>query len=631
MATSWSVNENDWQNEDLSNDRRRISILEDTVRPDLAKKYSDAFYITDTNGNIVAKIFASGIQAVEYLTKNGRTLTSLLGDKVDVVEGKGLSSNDYVSDDKNIVRFLDSLKDGLYLVDNNNNIMFKCDSNGLDTALIGQNLKRIIMNTIGYSDDARYLDAFYITDPSGNIIFSASSQGVNFLGKNKDKEVVDDGYKQSDIVYNLYYGRSLSYHGTCADSDSRYTNLMFDLSSYGSPASMLLNITDDIIDNQQALDALFLGFCPALASNNIVLANRALTTFLYEQNGIDRGWKDEENLEPNYQYQFLGCNPANVTTWAGLADSNGLPYKRLLASVRYAKKFAEEMGKTFSVGSICYLQAEDTNGNSPKTRYDCVWVIASKLNHDIKAITGQSDDIYFITYQVASGQGEDGAYNHNSFADLDIWLNDEPAPEDYVLDSLAAQYLPSGYELIDRKQIQAGPIMCALDYRSVDVGGDDYTHATEKSYHAMAAQYGLQMKACMYDRKPLKPIHVLSCSVSEFGTKYSIRLKMYVPVKPLVFDTSHEALYSARANSANYGFTLLNNNNTDIIESVEIIRGDEIKIVVSENPSGLTLYYARDGWMHGGNLRDSRNIVYNDHTLGDYRMYNWCPIFKVEL
>lgn len=507
-------------------------------------------------------------------------------DKVDKVQGKQLSTNDFTDDDKDIISYLKQFK-----------------------------------------------DSFYITDSNGYVLFQANRNGINYVGKNSgggDSPIVDDGYKQSDIVYNMYYGRSLSYHGTCATEDSRYTNLAFRLSSYGTPESMLLNVTSDIIDNQTAMDNLFLGFREAPASNNIILANRALTMFLKQQNGIDDEWKDEEDLEPNYQYQFLGCNPGEVATWGELADSDGLYYKRLLASVRYAKQFADEMGRTFSVGCICYAQAEDTySGAIPKQRYDCVWVLASKLNVDIKAITGQTDDIFFITYQVASYDSH--LYINNAYGDLAIWLNDEVAPVDYVLDETAATKMPADYPLINRKQIQAGPIMCALDYRAVTSGGDDHIHATQGSYHAMAAQYAIQMKACMYDQKPLKPIHVESYTITPWNNKYIVRLKMYVPVKPLVVDTEHRNLYSARATSPNLGFTMLNGSNVDIIESVEVVRGEEIKIITTENPSGKTLHYAKDGWEHGGNIRDSRDIVYNDSTIGDYYMYNWCPIFKLDL
>jgi hypothetical protein len=148
----------------------------------------------------------------------------------------------------------------------------------------------------------------------------------------------------------------------------------------------------------------------------------------------------------------------------------------------------------------------------------------------------------------------------------------------------------------------------------------------------MAAQYGLQMKRCMYDQKPIKPIHVVSHSISYWKNgKYIIRLKMHVPVKPLVFDMSGGEVYSGRAlgSAGNYGFSLLNNNDIDIIEDVEIVRGEEIKIITNADPSGLTLYYAKDGWEHGGNLRDSQDIIYNDVALGDYYMYNWCPTFKI--
>ncbi len=472
-------------------------------------------------------------------------------------------------------------------------------------------------------------DEFSISDSRGNVVAFFDKEGLHHVGESKQMSgtLLDSGNTRTDVVYNILYGQSLSYHGQITQGADMHTCLQFDTTTGNY---MLLELTNDVLNDQSQVDAYFKGLIPSktnISGTGIAHANRMFMELLRDENGIDIDFDEEGN--PRFYFQLLGCSAGEVSSWGGLTNPAGALYRRLLESVRQAKKFAEQENKTFSVGCVCYMQGENgaDKNDSIKAMYDKLWVLATNLNNDIKNITGQQNDILFSPYQVASTVGNGVSAIAVPMAQLQLSIDSGSAPEGYTLDAAAQAYYRSDIPLTDRKNIVMGAIMNSLDYSS----SSDHVHATQHSYIAAGAQWGVQLKRSLYDEQAITPIHVAAHNVSQRADgSYMIVLKFHVPVKPLLFDTGHNECQSARATSEFYGFRLPNSAGTDIITGVFLRRGEEILIITNENPAGLKLTYAVDGWESGGNLRDSQNIQYNMGGF-NYTVHNWCPTFELTL
>lgn len=98
---------------------------------------SNTFYVVDSTGNVVCKIDANGVSTVDVKVKKNGNLTSVLSlitNKVDKIQGKGLSTNDFTDEFKNkiseIIRNEDFYDDEFYICDANGYVAFKVDSDG---------------------------------------------------------------------------------------------------------------------------------------------------------------------------------------------------------------------------------------------------------------------------------------------------------------------------------------------------------------------------------------------------------------------------------------------------------------------------------------------------------------------
>ena len=241
------------------------------------------------------------------------------------------------------------------------------------------------------------------------------------------------------------------------------------------------------------------------------------------------------------------------------------------------------------------MECEGESTDTIKRFYDKLWVTFSNLNHDIKEITGQSKDIVFMTYQMASVNAVANPGTHIALAQLQISLDKGLAPVDYVIDSVPAGYLKAGVELMNRDNIHLGAVLYPLDASS-----PGNLHATNNSYLAIGTQFGIQAKRCIADENPIEPIYTIYTNIeSRLDGKYIVTVKFHVPSPPLVLDTSGVECQNSRGYVEKYGFSILNSSNVEIIENVYLRRGEELILICSQNPSGLTLTYAKDGWDSG--------------------------------
>jgi len=140
----------------------------------------------------------------------------------------------------------------------------------------------------------------------------------------------------------------------------------------------------------------------------------------------------------------------------------------------------------------------------------------------------------------------------------------------------------------------------------------------------------VQAKRVICDNNPIPAILPKTWTVTaKIGGGYLLEMTFDVPVKPLVFDVSGSEYCNVKGVQPNFGFSILNGTSVEIINNVALSRQDKVIISCTENPTGLTLWYAKTGIYGGGNLRDSQgeNIQINLFGLST-KVHNWTPIFK---
>lgn len=278
------------------------------------------------------------------------------------------------------------------------------------------------------------------------------------------------------------------------------------------------------------------------------------------------------------------------------------PYTKFIEEISYAFKKSKERGWEFSVPAVCWMQGESDIVDYPDTDYKVMFhQMYHNLNSDIKAITGQDNDIRIILYQsnvITKGE----KYKANNY------------------DCLEAHTPEMQMELVrDDSLIWAsGPV-----YHYSFVNESLHIDAiSQKRIGYLAAKSILGLLRHKERFRGLVPTQT-----KIFGNE--IHIGFNVPCPPLCFDTISVKKID------HYGFNVINNNNVDIISNVEL-RQDSVIITCKESPQNCKIRYAingefqKSGWRIGprGNLRDSQgksNII----TINgkNYPQHNWCYQF----
>lgn len=551
----------------------------------LGEILDDEFAITDKKGNVILRVNSSGINYV------GR--------------------EDEVSSLKTIIERLKSVS-----TENELNFIITDFIGNIIAAITEKGLRTVDANLTSADD-------FYITDKNGNIAFSVTNNGVNFIGKGESgagTSIIEGNYP-SDIVMNILYGQSLTQQGSYSGKEDLYSILSF------KNGNSLTGLTNP--DEVEACNTYFGSQFIAAKNTGLATAmgftNKVWMELLKKENGINISMK--EGTTPYFDFQLIGSVPGNPgDSWASLVNNNGVQYKRLLKSVEYAKNIALSNSCTFRVGTLSWMQGENSSDktNSLKLYYDKLWIIFSNINADIKNITGQEEDVRFITYQMASHkspvQVESGATDGTPLALLQIGLDKGLAGEGYELEASVKSYLRT--TLINRDFIFSGPTLYPYEHKT------DGVHMVNDSYHKVGALFGIISKRIVTDKEDWMPIYPIShTSIKRSDNKYLLVIKFNVPTPPLAFDFTN-----VKGEQPNYGFSIKNNSQQEIIENVSLKRDDTINILCKENPNSLYLYYAESGTQGGGNLRDSQgNAIITDINGQPYACHNWAPIFKYQL
>lgn len=270
------------------------------------------------------------------------------------------------------------------------------------------------------------------------------------------------------------------------------------------------------------------------------------------------------------------------------------PYNKFIAEIAHANHEAKRRGWEFYVPAVCWMQGESDIVEYPGYDYkEYFHRMHNDLNTDIKAVTGQKDDIRIISYQtttVTKGlrykpNNYDGTEARTPNAQMElirddslIWASGPTYPYDFVNESL-----------------------------HIDAVG-------QKSIGLLAAKSAMGIL-----RNEKRNIGLVPIKYEVVGN--DIRILFNVPEPPLCFDTINVR------KADNYGFNVIRKDDTDIISDV-LIEQNTVVVKCTESPSGCKLRYGINGdFLKGGrrcgprgNLRDSQAII-----------SNWCFLFELEI
>src|SRR5262249_20635332 len=138
--------------------------------------------------------------------------------------------------------------------------------------------------------------------------------------------------------------------------------------------------------------------------------------------------------------------------------STGRAYKATLFEASAIKRLAAARGQTYGIGAIVLTHGETDSGN---TGYEAAMVqLWSDYNHDLKAITGQSQTIPLITSQQHAFAFVAGQRSGASAATLAEWKVGVDNPNNIICAGPKYQYpyasdnvhlVTRGYELLGEK------------------------------------------------------------------------------------------------------------------------------------------------------------------------------------
>lgn len=380
----------------------------------------------------------------------------------------------------------------------------------------------------------------------------------------------------ADIMHVLSYGQSLSVGvGTFAllTTSQRFDNLRFSGGVRAQDAG-----TDPAVKYASLVPLIETGPGPSGSAMESPIggATDMVKELIASENGI---------TYTQHQYQLLGSAPGEGAMSISALSKPGTYYSRFMEDVTYGYARAQDAGKSYKVGAFFWTQGESDGGNT--TYATSLSTLQGNINTDVKAITGQSEDIWCICYQIARAQ-------------------------------IGLQFVAA----------QAANPKIRIAAPTYQLPSSDTVHLTAQSSKILGAYYGLAYKRLVVDGQDWKPMMPLS-SLKQ-GKILDIKFNHHGT--GMVFDTTTVPV------QINYGFRLFSAANVELtISSVTITRGDMIRVVAAATiPTGAKLRYGfTDPTSHAvgtsrGNLRDNagNTLVFNGAGI-NHPMHNWCVLFEL--
>ena len=400
-----------------------------------------------------------------------------------------------------------------------------------------------------------------------------------------------------DVNMIINYGQSLSVGGGAATINDDFRNVL------SFPGGINEWATGLDIDDEKQVEQFY--------GNGLVELNKQRSKSYPPIASCALAWmslleKENHINLSNFDYQFLLSTPGySGIEIEGLSKAGRFPnykspekeqgyyYRRLLMGVRKGMENAHIQGKTFGVPCLFYVQGEANVNETEEVYYPKLKQLFDDLNTDIKAITGQKNDVVFITYQMSSFEPIKCA-SGPTYAQLRL-----------------AQ---------EQENVYLGGAMYQYDY------GTDKFHPVDRAI--VGLQAGIVAKRIINDENPLPLFYPRNYNVQHSGNTWLLSIQFDVPVPPMRFVTdSKDSWHNVNGKQKNYGFVLQKNGIDIIAEEPVIKRGNTLVIRCKQDPTGASLSYATTGHYGGGNLCDSQNITIRCKS-DDYVIDNFCPTFK---
>ncbi len=278
-------------------------------------------------------------------------------------------------------------------------------------------------------------------------------------------------------------------------------------------------------------------------------------------------------------------------------------YTRFIDDIRSAHDYVMGHGGHFLVPAVCWMQGESDIAEHPGTDYkQLLKNIRHDMDCDIKAITGQSETVHFISYQT-NILSRSEKYDPTAFDCPEIRI-----PQVMV-------------ELLRDDSLfwASGPVYPYTYVReAVHIDG-----VSQKRFGALEGKTAL---ALIRGESRFKGIVPTGAKAQDS----TVIVSMNVPCPPLLFDTLSVKY------APHYGFSVITPQNEDVATDVTI-QGNLVVVRCSQNPAGCKVRYAangdymKSGCQHGprGNLRDAQGEAMTISVAGtDYPMHNWCYQFE---
>ena len=254
-------------------------------------------------------------------------------------------------------------------------------------------------------------------------------------------------------------------------------------------------------------------------------------------------------------------------------------YQKFIDDIKIAFNATQEKGWNFVMPALCWMQGESDIEEYPDTDYrQHLLQFAKDINHDVKQITGQKQDIEIISYQTNS------VSRAKDFNPLAYNCPEAIVPQTQM-------------ELVrDNPLFHASGPTYPYDFarEAIHIDGNG-----QQQHGLLVAQVVLDILRTRRQLQGLLPMnfeHQDNEIIINFNT----------PCPNLVIDT----ILVKKAKD--YGFSVITPDNRDITQNV-CIKDNNVFILCAERPDSCRIRYAingekgKSGHLHGprGNLRDS--------------------------
>ncbi len=266
------------------------------------------------------------------------------------------------------------------------------------------------------------------------------------------------------------------------------------------------------------------------------------------------------------------------------------PYQNFIEDIETAFNEATDKGWKFVIPAICWMQGESDIVDYPKTDYKkMITKIWNDMNEDILRITRQKDSIRFICYQP------------NSLTRAEYFKAERYDCKETIVPQTFVDLLCN-----DNRFWASGPTYpyhCVGEKIHIDAFG-------QQQIGTLAANSVLGI---LRGKERFCGFIPLQANVE--GNDVIIQFN--VPNPPMAFDTTLVMKVD------NYGFSVVNKENQNIINCINIINNNTIKIACYDSPADCKIRYGINGdYMKSGNKLGPRGNLHDS-------MKNWCYQFDI--